>query len=334
MTDYEQQLRLAIRQTVFYSPRAYSCFGRQPARFPARMGRAMTARTAHNYLVTQLQSHLYSEFYVRGAASTDTPGEGGGISGSSRFIESLSAANTGIGHWESGWEVVETTLRDVMARKNGLTVCTARENCLLPPGRPTECGLQLKLRFPKELFGISPGYYFGLGNQEDDPQEQHRLARVYWNIQAEGAELLVRVVTGSLNEAHLFFKLKVLNNPDSYVRRDAGVLYLYKSEYAAVANILSRVYPRIANYLKPGEPAFAKHLAPGVGFAEDPGIEESFGLHRCRLLAEGLVQAYEQRAHSPAQRFRIVADRFALEGISLSRPYLNRNSVDNYAVWE
>ena len=38
-------------------------------------------------------------------------------------------------------------------------------------------------------------------------------------------------------------------------------------------------------------PAFTKHLAPGLGFAEDPGtIRDSFGTHRCRLLAEGTLR--------------------------------------------
>ena len=77
-------------------------------------------------------------------------------------------------------------------------------------------------------------------------------------------------------------------------------------------------------------PVFTKRVAPGVALAEDPGTEESFGQNRCRVLAEGMIRAYEQRARSLDRRLRVVAESYAAEGISLTHPYLNPNSTDSY----
>jgi hypothetical protein len=46
--------------------------------------------------------------------------------------------------------------------------------------------------------------------------------------------------------------------------------------------------------MRPGTPVFTKFLAPGLGLAEDPGQGDSFGQHRCRLLADAMILAYEQ----------------------------------------
>jgi lantibiotic modifying enzyme len=77
-------------------------------------------------------------------------------------------------------------------------------------------------------------------------------------------------------------------------------------------------------------PAFTRLLAPGLGLAEDPGDGDSFGMHRCRLLADALVTAHEQGAHSVEARVDAVLDRFAREGINPDRPYLNPGSDDRY----
>ena len=69
-------------------------------------------------------------------------------------------------------------------------------------------------------------------------------------------------------------------------------------------------------------PVFTKTLAPGLGVAEDPGYTESFGQHRCRLLAEGLVRGHEQRIHNLEDRLRVVSDCFRAEGLDLDPPFL------------
>jgi HopA1 effector protein family len=191
-------------------------------------------------------------------------------------------------------------------------------------------GSKLWLYVPKELVGISPGYYMALSNQAINPDEAKGIVRLYWNLRAEGAEPFVRDATRLLNEAGLFFKLKVLSDPRSYMRCDAAVVYVCQDDYLPVAEILSGIYPQVARYLKPSVPMFTKLLAPGVGLAEDPGQAESFGQHRCRLLAESMIRAFEEGARTLDDRLRIATDCYASAGIRLSHPYLNPKSSDVY----
>ena len=72
--------------------------------------------------------------------------------------------------------------------------------------------------------------------------------------------------------------------------------------------------------------------AQAPALAEDPDRGESFGQHRCRLLAEGLLQGHERRAGSPDEGVQIVSECFACEGLSLDAPYLNAHSQDHYSL--
>jgi hypothetical protein len=60
----------------------------------------------------------------------------------------------------------------------------------------------------------------------------------------------------------------------------------------------------------------------GVGAADDPGNGESFGMHRCRLLAEGLVEAYRSNIAGTDARIKAVQARFSQNGLNLDAPYL------------
>jgi hypothetical protein len=53
-------------------------------------------------------------------------------------------------------------------------------------------------------------------------------------------------------------------------------------------------------------------------------------MHRCQLLAEGIVRAHEQGGGSLEQRLSTVVSCFAESGISLERPFLNPGSEDIY----
>ena len=329
MTEYYAQLKMAVEATEFHSPVAYSCFGRQSGRLPRRVQNAMTPGTSRAHLLSQLGAHLYTAFYVCGGAPSTLWSEDrvGAVPG---FVERLSAANTGTGCWDAGWEVRIVESPNALVCKGGLSLLVERESCRRPDDGPIEAGTRVKLRLPRELLGISPGYYFALSDQEDPLHDHSRQVRIYWNLRADGAEVFLHAATSLLNEAHSFFKLKVLNDANSYVRCDAGVLYVYKDDLPAVAGVLSRVYGEVSRHLKAGVPTFTKPLARGVGLAEDPGQGESFGQNRCRLLAEGLIRAHEQQVRSLDARLQVVLDCYAAAGVRLDWPYLNAGSADDY----
>jgi hypothetical protein len=333
MSDYIDQIRMSISETVFHSPTTYSYFGSESPRLAPRVRRVMTPKTARNYLLYQLQSHLYNEFYIRGGASHSVWGDPGDETDAISFVETLSAANEGTGCRESGWEILTTAKDHLIVRKGNLELWVRPEDySTQKDSQQSETSVVLHL--PKELRGISPGYYMALSNQEDISDDVHSLVRLYWNLSAKGAPLFVRNVTRALNDARLFFRLKVLNDSRSYSRCDAAVIYFRKPQHLAVTKHMARIYPHLACYLKPKTPMFTKPLAPGVGLAEDPGSNESFGQHRCKLLANGMILAYERGAKSLAERLDIVTECYASSGIHLNEPYLNPSSTDVYTPFQ
>ena len=73
---------------------------------------------------------------------------------------------------------------------------------------------------------------------------------------------------------------------------------------------------------------FTKALQAGIGMAEEPGSGESFGMHRCRLVAEGIIDAWTTGSQTTEARLEAVEKRFAAGGFQLARPYLNGGSID------
>ena len=337
MIDYIEHIKAAIQATDFHSPTSYSWFGMRNRQPSAKVRRALTPDTARNFLLFNLQSQLYNDFYCRGYATRSRQDMSNFVVpvSSSSFVEQLSSVNAGTGHWEHGWLVREITNDGIVVYKNGLELLALQEDYLKPQEDEIAEGRLVSLRLPKDFLGISPGFYMALGNTAFPQNELQNLVRIYWNISTAGAIQLMKSITSILNQAGLPFKLKVLNNPRNYSRCDAAVLYVGKSSYEAISRILQGPYMEIAPSLGSNIPIFTKLLSKGVGLAEDPGEGVSFGLHRCGILAEGMVRAYEQGKESTEERLQIVFDHFRECQIEIERPFLNLGSSDGYDIqWE
>jgi hypothetical protein len=329
MTEHLDNVARCLRETTIHSQTSFSWMGQPCTRLAPRVERAMTSKTARSYLVYHLQSRLYSDFYIRGNASASNWGEAPATE-TIAFARTLSTANAGTGCRENGWTVVETNDNELVVSKGGLQLHVHPEECTSRPDTAPQPGSTVALHLSRELLNASPGYYMALGNCGDIAEEALPLVRLYWNLKPAGAVRFIEGFTRLLNHAGTYFRLKVLNDPAAYTRSDAGVLYFCKGNHRAVSEAVSRLYPSIAPFLNPDVPGFTRRLAPGLGLAEDPGTQESFGQHRCRILAEGIIRAYEERAKSLGARLRIVELHFASEGVRLSEPYLNPRSEDHY----
>lgn len=332
MSVYLQQITTAIRATRFRSS-AEACWFGKPANLavPRRLGRVLTPVQARACVLTGLQDQLYTNFYCRAVASPSSAGEieAGSNTGSARFVERLSGANGGAGFVEPGWEVRHIERTTLTVSRNGLAL-TVRAAALLPPDVPPSPGLMASLRLPKEFISRLPGFYLAMGNRRLDDDAWKALIRLYWNVTPDGAVDLMRLATCELNTRRVPFQFKVHTNLARGVRSDGAVLYLHKPDYAEVCGVLEGICRTIAPNLRAAVPALTKRLAPGVGLAEDPGNGLSFGEHRCRLLAEGLLRAHELGKTSDVDRLHVVEALFADERISLETPYLNPGSADAY----
>lgn len=335
MSGYVQQLREALQATTIHSPSSYSWFGRRSLRLPADLIRTQTPHNTRNFLLYGLSSRLYTHFYLCGIASPmrfedDYPQE----TGPSSFVAKLSVANSGTGSWEGGWRIHAVETSDTISvTRQGLMVWASSRECSVAEKSPIGPGTAVRLRFPKELLGISGGFYVALGNKAPSLDDRKDLLRIYWNLTAEGAAQFVRIVTTALNGGNIPFRLKVLRDPYLFTRCDAGVLYFPRSDFRIASAILRKVHAQTIGLLKPAIPAFTKTLAYGVGLAENPDSGESFGQNRCRLVADAAIRAYEQGKRSVEDQLQCVSEVFSENGINLTAPYLNGGSKDDYERW-
>jgi hypothetical protein len=205
--------------------------------------------------------------------------------------------------------------------RDGLTLRAPISAC-----RPAH-GLRLAdpvmVRFPKDAPGRWPGYYLAVGDRSIPLGA--RVVRIYWHVEPGGAPNLVRSITERLNAADVPFELKVLDRPAAYDRFDTAVLYLARPD-ASAGRVLRTVARDVRTHMRDGIPAMTKRLLAGIAAAHDPGDGVSFGLHRCSLLAEGIVRAHGMRRRTLDGRMAAVGEVFAERGFDLRRPYRSSGS--------
>jgi HopA1 effector protein family len=278
-------------------------------------------------IVSALAEGLYSQLYIRPGSVSRT---GHDILAQRDLVAALSAANAGEGAWEPGWRTGEVDdAGQVAVNKDGLTFWVPPSGLRTTADR-LEPGQLCRVRVAKELRNLMPGYYAAIGNGDPNHQrdETGKLVRFYWHLMASGAVLFIAEVTTILNTLGIPFRVKVLNEPSTYQRADAGVLYIDKRFCHAAREAIVRIHRAVSMHLRPEIPLFTKPLAPGLGLAEDPDNGLSFGQHRCQLVAQALWQFFTRPEGTRADTLATV---FRQAGLDPMYPYLEPGSTDCYA---
>lgn len=310
----------AVEAVRVQSATRYSWFGRMSPRLPPRIMSALTPRTARDYLIETLAGQLYGDFYLRGRAETAQLTVRSSATNRHTFERALSAANRGRGYRDNRWQLQALDGARAIVTQGALELTVSRSELLDAGNGNLAVGSPTALRMPKELLRIAPGFYTACGDKPLDVVRTQPLLRLYWNLNAAGAALFVAEATGRLNDAGVPFRLKVLHDPGAFSRCDAGVVYLHdEGEWPSLAQ---SIHERVSQHLQPRTPIFTQPLAPGFAMAYDTGTDESFGQHRCRLLADAFVTAHYLGVRAVPNVLAVVERRFASEGIDLDAAYL------------
>jgi hypothetical protein len=327
------QLKKIVRAVEVRANDSFNFAGRHFALGAQAPGHAHGfAQAAANPLVALLEQTLYQHCYCRtfdGALRDEEPLNVQGVD----LTPALSEANATRERWDTGWQVYQIMpTGQVLAHKDGRTRALWPGEFLSTdaPGLAPRPGTNLSVFFMRETKTMQPGFYFAFGEAEAGELDNFSLARFYWNLRAEGAVPLMRAVTRGLNRFQVPFRIKCLTNAALYTRNDAAVLYVDKRFYRVTARVLAGVHREVAHHLRPDAPLFAKPLADGLALAEEPYTGESFGMQRCRILAEGLLSAHARGLRDEASRLEEVERHFSAYGLKLEAPYLNPRSIDQY----
>jgi hypothetical protein len=253
------------------------------------------------------------------------------------FYGKLHASNCGNGYFNPGWLVVNQEKNGTLAiKRGGLTLHIEPEQHLQPTERSASIGDSVAIQMPRNLF--QNGFYVAVGNagleSPGNSNTHSQTVRVYFNLSPEGAVTIMANLTAQLNALNIPFSFKALYNPSDYGRYDSAVLYFERNHYESIHPILQKVYASHQFHFQPEVPLFTKWLAPGLSLAEEPDCKfvtkESFGLNRCQIVANGLLEAWEKGYDSAEIRMDFILQHFAQLGINWQQPYLNANSEDIY----
>ena len=348
--NLQEELAVALGKFVIHSPTAFSFDGEamidvRGLQAAAGWGdaaspTAMASRgDGDDLLVRAIQATLYDRCYARRprpAADASSQDHVSRQAADADFARRLVSANTGHEAWDRGWIIHQFGPNgQVFVRKGD------RERVAMPgafifdgaPGMTAQIGAVVSLRAPHETFDAQPGYYFAFGDMLDELADQLTLVRVYFHCGPESAVSLVSALTAALNRFQVPFQLKTPATPALYGRTDAAVLYLGVRYFPIAARIVAMARETIA--LESATPMFTKRLWPGIGAAVEPGSGDSFGSHRCRLTAEGIVGVWRgEAAQEIAKRMAAVAARFAVAGLDLNHPWLGASGVDPFNLPE
>lgn len=332
MIEYRKQIRDVVRAVEITSPTSFAWLGSPSERLPTQIRRAIPDEVARAHLLATLRERLYKDYYRIGFASASLS-EVGEVSVScqeTKLAAKVAEANVGKGYLEDGWVVQSVEGERIAVRRRGLELWVTPEGCSLSTGAALTPGANVRLQLPRESFDLSPGYYTAMSDTPLAWEGIGTLVRLYWNVRPEYAARLVRAVTWRLNSQGVPFRLKVLNDAIFYGRCDTAVMYLLKPDVGIAGRSIAQVYEEVREGCRPPVPALTKKLAPGVALAEEVGQGESFGQHRCGVLAEGLVRAHDRGLADEEQRLGAVTEVLEEAGISMQRPYLAAGSADDY----
>lgn len=249
------------------------------------------------------------------------------------LLYALQQANQGCGYFEDGWQITGLDGPDHFFVSNGkLTLWIKKDFHLRCNQRQADLGDNVAIRWPAGRPFLSLGYYMAFSNHPYKNNPSNTI-RFYFNIQSHIATSLMSEVTRCLNEERVGFQFKICHDPQYYVRWDTAVLYFKREDYTVCRNVISTIYEKLQNGFCPQTPLFTKFLAPGLALAEEPSqaqAGESFGTHRCGLVAEGLLTAYEASQSDIESKIKYIIKSFSKEGVTVEYPYLNPGHLDIY----
>jgi hypothetical protein len=297
------------------------------------------------YLSLQLRSFLYGIYYsgsMRQALALDAEEnnlaldlENNTVLGVDlEFYNRIHTSNNGQGYFEPGWSILkEEEDGSLVVLKGGLKLHIERDQHLQPTEQDAEIGDTVAIKMPKNC--MQNGFYVSVGNARANlHKDESGLVRIYFNLTPDGAVAVMGSLTRLLNEQNIPFDFKVLYNPQDYQRHDSGVLYFDKSSYQLVHQVLQQIYQEHQSHFKVEVPLFTLQLAPGLALAEEPNQKfaerESFGMNRCQIVANGLLELVDRGSNSFTERMTAILAQFSTAGISLEKPYLNSDSSDIY----
>ena len=294
-------------------------------------------KQAQSNLSSQVASAIYGQFYCLGKtnmktyqdlhSNTNYPDK----NKRDKSIAILSKLNTTEEKEDKLWNVYNIDQSgNAFVTKNGEVRYLVPNQWTFsdPKDQQLKIGAYVNLKVQKEDTQVQEVFYHV--RSQEIVSQQASFLRIYFNTNFEGAKILVNKITTLFNKYSIPFLFKCLNHPDLFNRTDSAVLYVNRAYSRIGFQLLLKIIPDVVPHLKKEIPLFSLPIIPGIGFSEDPGDGQSFGMSRCKILGEALVDSYNKSQTSDDEKFEIAKDHFKKNGIDIDKIYLKPNSEFPY----
>ena len=273
-----------------------------------------------------LTQALYARLYCRPTPSRT----GTALESAAALLDRFESANNGRGSREWGWRIEGLDPEDgrFIVERDGIRLWVRGAQFGTRDGETAERGRKVWVAIPKEFRHLQPGFYAFVSDASGpDDSDSTPVARLYWHLTEDGAETFVRCVSQTLNATETYFRAKVVSQPGAFNRADAAVIYLERRCVSSAMSALREIYETLAPFTRPKVPMFTSELAPGLGVADAPLGGMSFGLMRCRIVADAILRVAALGATSESEMLGALDCAFVEAGLDPSRPHLSSSGA-------
>lgn len=267
-----------------------------------------------------LATQLYRAWYAAPVAESDSPTDF-----PDDLVAVLRAAHSGSERWVEGWVAEEVGRAGQVIARRGVERRVVERCDYVVPNRPgIVASIGAELLVPLRRDRVYQGWWFTHAPGWTLEAPEPGIVRFYWNIGHANVAALVRPLTGVLSDSAVPWMLKCATNLETYGRADVVVLYLPGDALDRLRDALDGVRAAASGLLRPGVPPLTFKAGRGFAVCDDPGTGESFGEHRCRLVAEGVRAASASKSEAKTKAVRAAVSKcFRDLGVPVERPYVS-----------
>ena len=253
-----------------------------------------------------------------------------------KFYQQLKQNNHGQGYSDPNWLVIKQEADYWQVTKNDLTLQIKPEKHLVEPLEILHPGKLVSIKMPSNT--VDHGIYIAVGDAGSTNAakslEKFTVAQLYFNVNSQGAVMLLDNLTRKLNAIKIPFDFKVAYDESDFDDFDAAVLDFKSNDFELVYSIVKTIYQDSKAYFQPEIPFFCKLLAPGLGLAEkpiSPNFErENIGQHYCGIIAKALVELWQNNSLVDTDKLDYILNYLSEAGVDIENFHLNPDSTKIY----